>query len=439
MTQFIRISDIEIPPNRQRREFKLAELNELAEGIQRNGLLHAIVLREGKILVAGERRLRAITDIYELGGAFSYNGAPVLPDHIPFTDLGELSEAEAREAELEENIRRVDLTWQEKAKATAGLMELRSLQAERSGDIPPTVAEIAVEVRGSSEGEYQTATRNEIITARYLDDEDVAKAPTLKEAFKVIKNKERAKKSAELAQSVGLTFTANEHLLTNTNSLEWMAGCPPSWVDVILTDPPYGMGADEFGDSGGKAEGAHGYVDSRDNALDCYNALATEGFRLTKPDAHLYAFCDIDLFPELKRIFSAAGWKVFRTPLLWYKPTAFRAPWPEQGPQRKYETILFAVKGSRRVNYLAGDVLEYPPDTNLGHAAQKPVALYRDLLKRSAQPGDRVFDPFCGTGPIIEAGHELQCRVTAIELDPVSYGIAAKRLQGLKAQEPGLF
>jgi len=34
--------------------------------------------------------------------------------------------------------------------------------------------------------------------------------------------------------------------------------------DVILTDPPYGMGADEFGDSGGLTEGAHAYKDDEE-------------------------------------------------------------------------------------------------------------------------------------------------------------------------------
>jgi DNA modification methylase len=122
--------------------------------------------------------------------------------------------------------------------------------------------------------------------------------------------------------------------------------------------------------------------------------LAKEGYRVTKENAHLYAFCDIDLFLTIKSIFTNEGWRVFRTPLVWFKPTAFRAPWPEQGPQRKYEIIFYAVKGARKVNKLFGDVLTYPTDDNLGHQAQKPVALLTDLLSRSYRPGDKVLDPF---------------------------------------------
>jgi len=93
---------------------------------------------------------------------------------------------------------------------------------------------------------------------------------------------------------------------------------------------------------------------------------------------------------------------------------------------------MFAVKGNRPVNKLIGDVLMYPSDDNLGHHAQKPVALFEDLLNRSARAGDTILDPFCGTGTILPAAHLLKCRATAIEMDEAAYGISAKRLGELK-------
>jgi len=195
------------------------------------------------------------------------------------------------------------------------------------------------------------------------------------------------------------------------------------------------MGADEFGDSGGLAAGAHGYVDDEANAIKCYEALASHGFRVAKPQAHLYAFCDLDMFGRLKFLFMNEGWWVFRTPLVWHKPSAMRAPWPENGPQRKYECCLYAVKGKRKVTKMAPDLFAFNPDSNLGHAAQKPVALFEELLKRSVQPGDSVLDPFCGSGPIFPAAHGLKCRATGVEIDTASYGIAVKRIEALKVQK----
>jgi DNA modification methylase len=179
----------------------------------------------------------------------------------------------------------------------------------------------------------------------------------------------------------------------------------------------------------------HGYVDSEENALHCYSVLATESFRITTEQAHLYVFCDPERFLGIREMFAAAGWTCFRTPLIWYKKHGARAPWPQEGPQRKYETILYAVKGKRPVTKMAGDVLEFGPDSNLGHGAQKPVALYRELLLRSVRPGDRVFDPFAGTGPIFEAANDLKCIATGIELDQGNFGIIVKRIQGLKTGE----
>jgi len=148
----------------------------------------------------------------------------------------------------------------------------------------------------------------------------------------------------------------------------------------------------------------------------------------------MYWFCDIDKFTDTRERFRAAGWQVFRTPLIWYKKTGMRAPWPDSGPQRKFETILYAVKGKRSVLKMLGDVLDYGPDANAGHAAQKPVALLQDLLSRTCLPGNTVFDPFVGSGSTIVAAHALKCIATGIEIDPASYGIVVARVSKLSVQ-----
>lgn len=433
----IPVASIKIAPNRQRQDFDAANLQELADGISKRGLLHPIILRQADnelFLVAGERRLRAITDIYGLGGSFSHDGQPVPDNEIPYTLLTDLDPLAVEEAELEENIHRVDLSWQERAATCARIASLRNRQAIAAGDTPPTTATIALEVRGSSDGSNQETTRREIIVSRHLSNPAIAAAKTVDEAFKILRKEEAKEKSRALGESVGRTFTAEAHRALNEDSLAWMAGCPDNSFDVILTDPPYGMGADEFGDSGGMAEGAHGYVDDIDTFIRCAKALAIDGYRITKPQAHAYIFCDIDNFSFLRDLMRGAGWQVFRTPLIWYKRLGMRAPWPEHGPQRKYEVILYAIKGKRPVLKMAPDVLDFPSDENLGHAAQKPVALFKELLSRSVMPGDSVLDPFMGSGPIFPAAHSLKARATGIELDQASFGLAVGRIEQLRTE-----
>ena len=430
--KLIHLDAIKVASDRQRKTFDAGKLHEFSDLIAKQGLLHPIVLRvvgEDYYLVAGERRLRAITDLYALGGTFSHDGEPVRANFVPYTLLSDLA---AEEAELSENINRVDLAWQERAAAHSRLALLRAAQATAKGEAPPTVAAISTEVRGSSEGVNQETTRRELIVARHLDNPAVRAAKTVDEAFKVLRKEEAKVKQRELGASVGRTFSADLHTLLNDDSLAWMQSAQAAQFDCILTDPPYGMNADEFGDSGGLAAGGHGYEDSAANFLKILAVLAPESYRLAKDQAHLYVFCDIDWFHTMKTEFSSAGWNVFRTPLFWYKKSGMRAPWPEWGPQRKYETILYAVKGKRPVLRMLGDVLDYPPDGNLGHAAQKPVALYADLLSRTCLPGQRVLDPFCGSGPIFGAAQGLKVTATGIELDQGAFGISVQRLTALK-------
>lgn len=90
-----------------RRREDLGDIDGLAASIARYGLLHPIVVDDDGNLIAGGRRLEACRRLKW--------------DEIPVTWLGDLSEAERREIELEENLRRKDLSPYEQAKVMVGL------------------------------------------------------------------------------------------------------------------------------------------------------------------------------------------------------------------------------------------------------------------------------------------------------------------------------
>jgi DNA modification methylase len=306
-------------------------------------------------------------------------------------------------------------------------------QAAKKGLPPPTNKDIADEVFGKETeyGSYTENVRKSVIVSKHLADPDVAKAKSVDDAFKVLKRKEETQRHTDYAAEIGKTFSAKVHTVLQGDCIEIMPTMPMEAFDVIITDPPYGIGADEYGDSGGRVAGGHEYDDSLETWAYLMRGFSVQSFRLAKPLAHLYVFCDIDNFVSLKKMMIEAGWRMFRTPIVCVNPTAMRTPWPEHGPQRKYQLIAYGVKGDRRVNHIAPDVVSYPSDENLGHAAQKPVALIEDLLKRSIHPGDTVFDPFCGSGPIFPAAHSLKCRATGIELKPSAYSVAVQRVEKL--------
>lgn len=452
MSELRDINSITIAPNRQRRDFDPEAIQELIASIQESahGLMHPIVVREEDgvlILVAGERRLRAIKEINELGGVFMHGGLPVPKGQVPIVHLGSLSGLAAFEAELEENIRRKDLTVIEAAQATARLFELRSLQAEEkglkvvtTGDIAREIFDIPASVPSGELGQAQSTVRNQLLIAKHAANPEVRKAKSLKEAVNIVKKADAAATSAKLAAAVGKDYGTKNLKLFNADCLAYMQETQLFSFDILLTDPPYGMGAHEFGDSNRPGDmKEHSYDDSYEAWLEIMQVFPAATFALAKASAHAYVFCDIDRFPELRERMSAAGWKVHRTPLVWHNPDGFRTPWPDQGPQRKYELILYAVKGDRKTTRIAPDVLSYRKDAQAGHPAQKPVELLRDLLQRSAVPGDMVFDPFAGSGATLEAAHGLLLDCVGVEKDSTHYGTALKRIQALSALEPGLF
>ena len=263
----IPLLSLRILPDRQRRVFDPVAAQELLESIETDGLIHCPSVREDPetgdlVLVAGERRVKAITEIFALGGSFTFNETlfRASEGRIPYTSLGVCTAFEAESAELSENLRRKDLTWQEHADAVARLHRYKTKVAELAQSVEPsspahTVAKTAEALYGRGDGSYQDKTRKEILLASHLDNPVIAKAKSAEEAFKLLKADAVRQQNIASALRVGASFTSSSHTVLNVDCISWMQSYSGPRFDVILTDPPYGMGADAFGDAAGKLTG----------------------------------------------------------------------------------------------------------------------------------------------------------------------------------------
>ena len=65
---------------------------------------------------------------------------------------------------------------------------------------------------------------------------------------------------------------------------------------------------------------------------------------------------------------------------------------------------------------------------NTDHPTQKPEKLYAKLILASTEPGDRVFDPFMGSGTAAVVAKKLDRRFCGIEINREYCLWAAKRL-----------
>jgi site-specific DNA-methyltransferase (adenine-specific) len=424
--KLIRLDQVRITPDRQRQTFNSQSLEALADSIQRLGLFHAILLEpDGCTLRAGERRWRALST---LSTPYVHDGQTIPPGFVPFTTTADLTESELFEIELEENIQRQDLTWQERTAAYARLFEL---QQRVLGDKPLTVAEFGRILHPEAPLRAAKAATPHLHIAKHLDDPDVAAAKTMKEAENIIRRKNESILRMELLQRTGALPT--KHRLVNESAFDFLPSLPNNSVDIIITDPPYGIDMDQMSTQSGSSSGlTHAYRDDQDYAAKCVELLAQEGARVGKASCVCYMFCDLRLWPTWAKLFEAADWYVWPFPVIWNKAPTGSLLGSANGPRHCYEAILIAIRGKRQVNFVGEDVISITgPQANKQHPAEKPVALYEKLLAWSAAPGDTVLDPFCGCGPVLPAAEAHGCFAIASELDASHYAVAATRLQSL--------
>lgn len=434
--ELLHYTSLIIKPKRIRRFFPEEDQESLSNSISEFGLFHAIVVeKDGKTLVAGERRFRAMKHLWENDTLFNYNGEEVKKHFLPVVNLIELTMKKYREAELEENINRINLRWREKASAVAELHNLRVEESLVKGETHTKLA-TAEELHSLNPEETRTTStvlqdvEKDLLVSTYSDDEEVQKARTRDEAIKIIYKKlDQAHKEA-LAREFEVSKLSTPHNLIQGDLFEELPKIDDETFSCIIADPPYGINADVFNN---QAADKHTYVDTPDYSNAVCIAIAKEGYRIATKKAHLYLFCDINRFTLMKRLVSEEGWDVWNTPLIWYRgPTSGIAPKPFHGPRRTYETILFANKDNRRINSIKPDcITDCPHIGEVARASSKPVELYKYLIDQTCLPGDLVLDPCCGSGPIFPAAHFHKVVAWGIEFDRHGAGIAASRIREL--------
>lgn len=445
----IKRSDLLIPEQRQRKAMDKAKLEELKVAICDHTLLHPPVAQRqesGKfLLVAGERRTRAIDLIIEAKIDFVHNlevyGAT--SGEMPIILLDEaLSQTGRAEVELAENVAREELPWQDRMQALAFIHSLKkSLNPDQT--YTDTARELINDGKmqvGARGGESVSLARVEVrraeIISQHLENPAIAKARNATEAFNLILASEQRSFEAELIRRGQKRITTIE--VRHGSLLEILPKLDSGTFDLILSDPPYGIGIDGAGIRS-RTVHHHNYDDSPDTTRQLLQCILTEGFRICKPRANLLLFCDIDFFGWLKEASARAGWDPFRTPITWVKSDSEgMAPWGREGFRRTTEWIFFARKGQKGLIHSPVDVLRH---NRVGRAdreygPEKPESLLRELLAASTLPGDYVLDPCCGSGSTLAAARALNMKALGIELDLDAYNMALVKSQREQPQPP---
>lgn len=191
--------------------------------------------------------------------------------------------------------------------------------------------------------------------------------------------------------------------------LEKMKEMPDNSVDLVLTDPPYGINQNKMnmGNGGGVAKNNQylKFDDSKKPDL-------TECFRISRNQV----------------IFGGNYFHLPPTPcwLVWDKIKDGRSTdfadcelaWTSfKSPVRKF---TFLWRGMLQGNMRHKE--------NKLHPTQKPLALMEWIIKNYSKEGELIFDPFMGSGTTGIATLKLQRRFIGIEINPEYFEITKKRI-----------
>jgi site-specific DNA-methyltransferase (adenine-specific) len=401
---------------------EMGEVRKLAESIQTKGQIQPIVVNRELELICGGRRLAACL-LLNKEVLTAYHDAT-----DPFT---------MRELEIEENIQRKQFTPAEECLAIEELHRMKqsrhgqSSSGRKGGHTLDDTAELIGRTRGN------------VIEALHLA-EALKQFPELQKA----KTKSEIKKAAKAAEKVMQRAAAVEkhkEVLANGSSSvqlhladarDFLKEIPDRSIDIILTDPAFGIEVDSTaqtigGQCGGFTTAGYSFDDSTERALDLYQILAQHSTRIAKDTAHLFIFVGPEHFWTIRQMFIAAGWLAHVKPIIWIKRTTGQCNVPHAWPASCYEMALYARRqNSRFVKEGMPDWLEHdpvPPSQRI-HPTEKPVPVMKNLLSRVALPGMTMLDPFMGSAASIEAGLSESLICQGCDILKESYNAAHDRI-----------
>lgn len=420
----IDIKSIFIPPDRQRKKITEAAVAELAVSIKAKGQLHPITVAPlDRVrfpdapahcryqLIAGYRRLLAT--------------ALMKTPEIEANERDNLTHLEQEEIELDENLMRENLSWQDEVAAKSRLVDLRK---QLYGDSIRDVASHVGESRGELWEDQRLAKAIEIIP-------ELAKSKNKTQAqnkLRLLQRRQRLTEEADKLHSLkgDPALLAYEAKVLLGDCLEISKDWNSGVFHCVVTDPPYGINLDAGETKKGNIH-PQIYDDNTYDIMDLTALVAKEAYRVLVENAHAYFFFDIKAYTKVFKVLTDAGFTVEPIPLIWNKGIPGQVNHPDSRFGSGYEACFFCRKGNRPLlkqgqsNVLTHDPV---PANKKIHPVEKPVSLLRQLIETSTVPGEIVVDFFGGSGSTAEAAMQTGRNFLLCEKDPAFHAGILERL-----------
>lgn len=381
--------------NREDRQRRVLEnIPDLAASISRRGLMHPPVITRDFVLVAGERRMEALR---MLGW-----------DIVPFQFADEAPIKELKKIEIEENLKREDLCWQDRIDAIRTIHEL-----ERS-DNPDWTHNDTADAIGLNRGYVSEL----MIVAKNMHKPEIAQQPNLAGARRIVKVQEQRRTAAE-EESLGYGSVApqQDQPVLCARFEDWVREYDGPRFNLIHCDFPYGIGFDKMGGQAGIDYAR--YEDSADTYIALLDHLINNLDKIAEDSCHLVFWFSIQNYEyTFNTLTKRGGFVVDPFPLVWLKSdNTGILPDPARGPRRIYETAFFARRGDRMIVKPKANAVAWP-STGKIHPHEKPQEMLQFFFEMLVDEHSSLLDPTCGSGSALRAARSLGApRILGLEAD----------------------
>jgi site-specific DNA-methyltransferase (adenine-specific) len=199
----------------------------------------------------------------------------------------------------------------------------------------------------------------------------------------------------------------------NMDALEYMKGLPDKHFSLVIADPPYG-GGDNFAYKG--QERFAKFDNTKPSRIFFDEIVRISQFQIIWGGNYF-----------AKTLSETNAW------IVWDKNNGESKMSDGEMAWTSFDRLLKIVK-----IHWTGSASLWEDTKGKIHICQKPVALYKWLLKNYAKEGDTIYDPMSGSGSSSIAAYEMGFDYVGTELDREYYEAAEKRFQKFIAQ-PKLF
>lgn len=436
----------------------LGDLEELATSIRENGLIQPIVVERidrpdfAYALRCGGRRYAAYT-LLEANEVGSWQS-------IPAVIFDEMPAYKRILVEMEENIRRKDMTWQEKVRGIveyhkaarrAALLDNENWSQAQTGKLlnmsqanVSIAFKVFAEIEAKNEKVLKAESLTDAIKVLYAAELDAGQAEQMRRIqLKRVEQAATRKVTSSLPDSIssGIITTA-ERLSPDTVEDKIQFGkseiaafyhhgdcltilpelAKTTTINHIMCDPPYGIDMDNLTRQDmGRFEAIERIADTHtvEGNLALLPDFLKVAFDVIAEDGFLTMWYDLNHHEKIAGWATKIGWKVQRWPLVWCKTSACLNNAAQCNITKATEFCYFFRRSERSIikQKQGKNYIQAASAATASHPFPKPFEVWKYLLDTISTEGQVVCDPFAGEGSALAAIFKEGRTPIGVEID----------------------